>query len=572
MIAKISSGKETAGLIRYLFDTKKAKDHTDPHLVASWDGFAPDPGRSDDFDATRRLLVADLDLHVKQARRLGRAPEKHVWHCSIRAAESDRILSDEEWADIARRVVAATGIAPDGDPDSCRWIAVRHAPDHIHIAATKVRADLRTARHWNDYHTADRELAAIEKEYGLFQVVRGDRTAAKRPTRAEQEKALRTGQDKPARERLRATVRTAVAAASSMEEFVHLLSHIDGVLVEVVYFPSGDVRGYKVAAEDTTTAGKEPVWFSGSELAPDLSFPKIRKRLENIDPQPAGQPGRRRPNPWHQATAATERIPHHLDQADDEASQAHLAAFGEALDALPLLATQALRPQLREAATAFERATRSRIQAEHHHARALRGAVRAMVREPALKDGAILAMILDAAILVVIAAARWHQLRHHDQQVAAAQQTLIHLQAAYDQAAAEPLAALAQRQPPQQAVERQIRRLRQVAPEHVEQVIEDPAFAALTAALAEAEAAGHDPQRLLQQVADQRALDDARRPARVLTWRIQRLGARPAPSARARAAQSRSTARVGGATQRPDAPDHTAAAAPAPQPPQARRR
>ncbi|MEU6183848.1 relaxase/mobilization nuclease domain-containing protein [Streptomyces coeruleorubidus] len=572
MIAKISSGKETAGLIRYLFDTKKAKDHTDPHLVASWDGFAPDPGRSDDVDATRRLLVADLDLHVKQARRLGRAPEKHVWHCSLRAAPEDRILSDEEWADIARRVVAATGIAPEGDPDGCRWVAVRHAADHIHITATKVRADLRTARHWNDYHTADRELAAIEKEYGLLQVVRGDRTAAKRPTRAEQEKARRAGQDKPARERLRTTVRTAVAAASSMEEFVHLLSHIDGVLVEVVYFPSGDVRGYKVAAEDTTTAAKEPVWFSGSELAPDLSFPKIRKRLENIDPQPTGQPGRSRPNPWHQATTAAERIPHHLDQDDDEASQAHLAAFGEALGALPLLAPQALRPQLREAATAFERATHSRIRAEHHHARALRGAVRTMVRQPAPKDGAILAMLLDAAILVVIAAARWHQLRHHDQQVTAAHETLLHLQAAYDQAAAEPLAALAQRQPPQQAVEQQIRRLRQVVPEHAEQVIEDPAFAALTTALAEAEAAGHDPERLLQQVADQRALKDARRPARVLTWRIQRLSARPAPSAQTRAAQAHSPAWADSAARRSDAPDHTAAASPAPQPPQARRR
>jgi hypothetical protein len=495
-----------------------------------------------------------------------------VWHCSIRAAESDRILSDEEWADIARRVVAATGIAPDGDPDGCRWVAVRHAPDHIHIAATKVRADLRTARHWNDYLTADRELASIEKEYGLFQVVRGDRTAAKRPTRAEQEKARRAGHDKPARERLRTTVRTAVAAASSMEEFVHLLSHIDGVLVEVVYFPSGDVRGYKVASEDTTTTDDEPVWFSGSELAPDLSFPKIQKRLETIAPQSAGEPGRHRSNPWHQATAAAERIPHHLEQTDGEASQAHLAAFGEALDALPLLASQALRPQLRGAATAFERATRSRIRAEHHHARALRGAVREMVREPAPKDGAVLAMFLDAAILVVIAAARWHQLRHHDQQVAAAHQSLLHLQAAYDQAAAAPLAALAQRRPPQQAVERQIRRLRQVVPEHAEQIIEDPAFAALTAALAEAEAAGHDPERLLQQAADQRALDDARRPAPVLTWRIQRLSARPAPSARARAAQARSTARVGSAAQRPDVPDRTAAAATAQQPPQARRR
>jgi hypothetical protein len=565
MIAKISGGTDTAGLIRYLFDTKKAKNHTDPHLVASWDGFAPDPGRTDDFEATKRLLVADLDLHVKQARRLGHAPEKHTWHCSIRAAESDRHLSDEEWADIARRVVAATGIAPVDDPDGCRWVAVRHAPDHIHIAATKVRADLRTARHWNDYLTADRELAAIEKECGLFQVVRGDRTAAKRPTRAEQEKARRAGHDTTARERLRATVRTAVAAASTIDEFVDLLSRLDGVLVEVVHFPSGDVRGYKVAVADDAQG---PIWYSGSKLAPDLSLPKIQERLANMGPQPTDQSGLRRSNPWHQATAAAERIPHHLDQVDGEASQAHLAAFGEALDALLLVTPQAVRPQLREAAGAFERATRSRIRADHHHARALRDAVRAMLREPAPQDGAVLAMFLDAAILVVIAAARWHQLHHHDQQVAAARETLIHLQAASGQAAAAPLAALAQRRPPQRIVDRHIWHLHQAVPDHVEQVTEDPDFGALTAALAEAEAAGHDPEQLLQRAADQRALDDADSPARVLTWRIQRLSARPAPSARARAAQARSVT-----AQHIAAQAHMAAAAPVPQQPtQVRRR
>ncbi|MDQ0960139.1 hypothetical protein QFZ66_004017 [Streptomyces sp. B4I13] len=251
---------------------------------------------------------------------------------------------------------------------------------------------------------------------------------------------------------------------------------------------------------------------------------------------------------------------------------AGLAVFGEALDALPLLAPQHLRPQLREAASAFERATRSRIRAEHHHARALRGAVRAMLREPAPRDGTALAMFLDAAILVVIAATRWHQLHHHDQQVAAAHQTLLHLQAAYDQASAAPLAALGQRRPPQQAVDRHIRHLHHAVRDHVEQVIEDPAFDALTAALAEAEAAGHDPEQLLQQAAEQRALDDARRPARVLTWRVERLSARPAPSAQARAAQAHSPAWADSAAQRPNTAAHEAAAAPAPQPPQARRR
>lgn len=366
-LLKISSGKSTTGLIRYPFDTKKAKDHTDPHLVASWDGFAPDPGRATDApDAVRKRLVADLDLRVNQARRHGRAPERHVWHCSIRAATTDRHLDDDEWADIARRIVGATGIAPTGDPDGCRWVAVRHAPDHIHIAATTVRADLRPARHWNDYLTADRELAVIEKEYRLFQVVRGDRTAAKRPTRAEQEKARRHGQAATPREHLRSMVRTLVAGARSTEEFLYLLAHTDGVQVQVKHFPSGDIRGYTVALTGDTNQAGEPVWFSGSELAPDLSFPKIKKRLDDLVPYANDQSVRRLSNPWNQATAATQRIPHHLDDAsDDEAAQAHINALGEAFDALPLIAPSPLQAQLRQMATEFERAIRSHVQAEH---------------------------------------------------------------------------------------------------------------------------------------------------------------------------------------------------------------
>jgi hypothetical protein len=316
-----------------------------------------------------------------------------VWHCSVRASPEDRILSDDDWAAIARRVVAATGIAPDGDPDGCRWIAVRHADDHIHIAATKVRGDLRPARIWNDYLTADNELAAIETQYGLHEVERGDRTAAKRPTRAETEKAHRTGRRLTAREHLRTTVRTAVSAATTPQEFIHFLSRTTGILVEVLHFPSGDVRGYKVALKDDTNAAGEPVWFSGSTLAPDLSYPKIQERLAATEPPPTHQSdGRHTPNPWHQATAAAERIPTLLERDDDAASQAHLAAFGEALDALPLIAPAAIRPQLTRAAHAFERATRSRIHAEHHHARALRAAVKTMLRQPATADGAALAM------------------------------------------------------------------------------------------------------------------------------------------------------------------------------------
>ncbi|MFD7298588.1 mobilization protein [Streptomyces sp. NPDC059897] len=542
MIAKISSGKSTGGLIRYLFDTKKATDHTDPHLVASWDGFAPDPGRTAEApDVVRKQLVADLDLRVNQARRHGRAPERHVWHCSIRAARADRHLTDDEWSVIAHRVVAATSIAPVGDPDGCRWVAVRHAPDHIHIAATTVRADLRPARHWNDYLTADRELAAIEEEYGLFQVVRGDRTAAKRPTRAEQEKARRHGRTATPREHLRTTVRTMVAAARSTEEFLHLLGHADGVQVEVKHFPSGDIRGYTIAVTGDINQAGELVWFSGSELAPDLSFPKIKKRLDDLAPQTEEQSAGRRTNPWHQATAAVERIPHHLDgNVDDEAAQAHINALGEALDALSLIEPAPLQASLRQAATEFERAVRSLVQAEHQHARALRGAVRAILREPSPKDGAALAMFLDAALLATLAAARWHQHRHHNHQVAAVQRTQLQLQAVYDEAAVAPMAALARQRPPQLTVDRHIALVRDVVPDYAEKIVEDVSFDALTTTLVQAEEAGHIPEQILRTAVGRRALADAEHPARVLIWRIQRLAARPAPSPLARAAQARS--------------------------------
>ncbi|MBB1259394.1 mobilization protein, partial [Streptomyces sp. OF8] len=257
--------------------------------------------------------------------------------------------------------------------------------------------------------------------------------------------------------------------------------------------------------------------------------------------------------PWHHATALTEQLPHHLHHADDSTAQAHIAALGETLDALPLITPGPLRTELRQAATAFERATRSRARAEHHNSRALRSAVRAIVRQPP-QDNTALAMLLDAALLAVIATAHWHKLHHHDQQVAAAQQALAHLQTAYDQAVQAPLAALAQHRPPQHTVERHIRHVQEVVPHHAERVVADSAFHALTATLAAAEAAGHNPQQLLGQATDQRALDDARHPARVLVWRIERLSAGPVPNSRVLAARSRSTRRpLGSSTPAPQA-------------------
>ncbi|MDR6976543.1 hypothetical protein J2X68_003234 [Streptomyces sp. 3330] len=86
---------------------------------------------------------------------------------------------------------------------------------------------------------------------------------------------------------------------------------------------------------------------------------------------------------------------------------------------------------------------------------------------------------------------------------------------------------------------RYVRALYEVLPRHAKQILTENAWSALTAALAAAEVAGHNPATVLQQAAQHRPLDDAKSASEVLVWRIQRLGDRHAPGPGARAAQAR---------------------------------
>jgi hypothetical protein len=96
-----------------------------------------------------------------------RVPAKPVWHCSVRTAPTDRLLSDAEWADIARDVVSSVGLGVDGKRPGVRWTAVRHAPDHIHIVATLVREDGTPARLDFDKKALRSACTRIEERYGL---------------------------------------------------------------------------------------------------------------------------------------------------------------------------------------------------------------------------------------------------------------------------------------------------------------------------------------------------------------------------------------------------------------------
>jgi hypothetical protein len=182
VIGKVSPhGTRVSGLIYYLFGPGQSAEHTDPHIVAGWGHPAElEPPLRDDGRRDFRHLNGLLQQpHTA----LGpRGSPRPVWHCSVRAAPDDRLLSDDEWAQVACDVMHHTGLAPYGqEDDTVRWIAVRHAPDHIHLVAMLARQDGTRPQTWNDYYRVGEACQAAEQRFGLRPTAPRNRTAARRP-------------------------------------------------------------------------------------------------------------------------------------------------------------------------------------------------------------------------------------------------------------------------------------------------------------------------------------------------------------------------------------------------------
>ncbi|MFG3291660.1 relaxase/mobilization nuclease domain-containing protein [Streptomyces sp. NPDC048179] len=540
MIAAIKpAGSNTRGLLAYLYGPGDHDEHLDPHIVA---GFAmlgmPDPGRDENATLTELARYLDEPVRLRNGE-FGKPVTDRVWHCPVRAAPEDRYLSDTEWGEIAQRIVQAAGIAPAGDDLACRWIAVRHADDHIHILATTVREDGRRPKlHGSGLRVGD-GCREIEMDYGLRQLKKGDGTGSRRPTQAEMHKAERLGWVQPSPAWLQDRIRASIPHVTSAEEFIAYLQ-AGGVEVQVRRGPSGDLLGYAAGRPGDLNEAGEQIYHPGSKISPDLSLPKIKARLESSRPEEHPTARRNRPStPWHQATDALDTL--HTDLADDSHAQAHITALGELLEATAQKAPAPLRAELQVASKAFARAQRSQIRAEDRAAHALRSAARDIVHTATGPDGSALAALVAALVWATIVARRWHEAKNHAHQADAARQAIQHLQTAADHALAPTLTELTARPPRDQARRVLASDVRAAVPDHAERILADPAWPALATVLADAEAHGHQPHQLLREATAQRELTTARQPARVLITRIQHTGRNPAPNRHAEAARRRST-------------------------------
>ena len=166
VIGKVLRGANARGLLYHLYGPGRANEHTDPHLVAGFSDPAelePEcrPGGSPDLRRQAGLLAQPLTALG------GRGCDKPVWHCAVRAAPEDRVLSDGEWAQVATGIMHRTGLAPQDDDVGVRCVAVRHAPDHIHIVATLARQDGTKSSTWNDFYRMREACQDAERRLGL---------------------------------------------------------------------------------------------------------------------------------------------------------------------------------------------------------------------------------------------------------------------------------------------------------------------------------------------------------------------------------------------------------------------
>ena len=289
MIGKVVRGTDTRSLLYYLYGPGRASEHTDPHLVAGFsDPQELEPERHPDGSRDFRRLTGLLAQPL--AALAGPGCGKPVWHCAVRAAPEDRPLSDAEWAQVAAGVMSRTGLALEGDDLGVRWVAVRHAPDHIHIVATLARQDGIRPKIWNDFYRVREACHDAERRFGLRPTAPADRTAARRPTRAETEKATRRGWTETPRALLRREVCAAAGGAGTEHEFFSRLDEA-GVLVRKRYSNTnpGELTGYAVGLARHTSRAGGVIWYGGGKLAADLTLPKLRARWAGRPEERLGQ-------------------------------------------------------------------------------------------------------------------------------------------------------------------------------------------------------------------------------------------------------------------------------------------
>ena len=177
------------------------------------------------------------------------------------------MLSDDEWAQIARDVMDRTSLSPYGqEDDAVRWVAIRHGDDHIHLVAMLARQDRRRPRLDFERHNVRERAWPLRNVTGWSQprLATAPQPAARPAGRRRRPPAV--AWTKPPRVTLRRQVITAAAGAGSEQEFFARLDHA-GVLVRQRFSAMNPGRGHRVRGRPARRHGARTAGRCGTAAA-----------------------------------------------------------------------------------------------------------------------------------------------------------------------------------------------------------------------------------------------------------------------------------------------------------------
>lgn len=302
MIAAISEGGNSAGLMQYLVGRGRANEHTNPHLVAGSDVIMRRWGAWDRLSAAQGFEIAkyiDQFMNETGVKSMGKRRvfneetgereviegpvANHVWHCSLSLSPREVAQGDERWQQIARDFADQMGFTGADGKAACRWVAIHHGSaknggDHIHIMVNVIRED---GTKWNRYQDQPKAMRAcnkLEHKFGLEVIEsREHARSARADTAADLQASARRGQDRTDREILLPRVRAAATSATSERDFVLRLREL-GVRARPRFARGRTdvVVGYSVALHKPK--GHKAQWYAGGKIARDLTLNRLRTR------------------------------------------------------------------------------------------------------------------------------------------------------------------------------------------------------------------------------------------------------------------------------------------------------
>lgn len=284
MISKISKGKGFRGLLMYVAGKQDAE------LIGGNVSSNPQ-------DAAREM----------GALRQYSACKTPVWHCSLSLSPQDRHLTNEEFAELARKFLQKMGLEHN------QYTVYRHTDKehaHVHIVANRIdlSPEHKVWNAWRDIKRAREAKSELEVEYNLCQVPHNPQFARPEISRGQQEEARRTGTLPP-----KQYCAEAIANASkfgTVHDFIMSLRS-NGIEAVPNISTTGKMNGFSFRFGKKHYKGSQ-LRCSWRELAPKLHYDAERDNeflfsLVPEDKHPAATPTAEPKEPRRQYAIYTRR-------------------------------------------------------------------------------------------------------------------------------------------------------------------------------------------------------------------------------------------------------------------------